>query len=243
MTDTLGYKRFAAHGGDWGSTVTEQLARRHARSLVGVHLTDVPFWHLFQKPDDPSRDERSFFAKNDKWIPTEGAYALIQGTRPYTLARALNDSPIGLAAWIVDKFQRWSDCGGKIESRFTKDELLTNVMIYWTTGTIGSSFLPYYDYTSSGALTWMVEAFKQWTGSSDVPAAFAMFPKDISQPPRERAERFFNVQRWTRMPRGGHFAAMEEPELLVDDIREFFRPLRSSVDAGSRPTAATASSS
>jgi len=107
-----------------------------------------------------------------------------------------------------------------------------NIMIYWVTETIGSSFLPYYDFTSSGPLTWMIEAFKQWTGSSDVPAAFAIFPKDISQPPREWAERYFNVQRWTQMPSGGHFAAMEEPELLVHDIRAFFRPLRSRVGLG-----------
>jgi pimeloyl-ACP methyl ester carboxylesterase len=227
MTKTLGYERFAAHGGDWGSTVTEQLARGHGASLVGIHLTDVPFWHLFQKPKDASSAERAFFARNDDWIPKEGAYALIQGSRPFSLAPGFNDSPIGLAAWIVDKFHAWSDCRGDVETRFTKDELLTNIMIYWATGTIGSSFLPYYDFTNSGALTWMVEAFKQWTGSSDVPTAFALFPKDISQPPREWAERFFNVQRWTRMPRGGHFAAMEEPGLLVDDIRAFFRPLRS----------------
>ena len=226
MTATLGYDRFAAHGGDWGSTVTEQLARSHAKSLVGIHLTDVPFWHLFQKPGDPSRREQAFFAANDEWIQKEGAYALIQGTRPYSLARGLNDSPAGLAAWIVDKFHRWSDCHGRIESRFTKDELLTNVMIYWVTETIGSSFQPYYDFTNGGVMTWMIEAVKQWTGSSAVPAAFAMFPKDISHPPREWAERFFNVQRWTDMPRGGHFAAMEEPELLVNDIRTFFRPLR-----------------
>jgi microsomal epoxide hydrolase len=227
MTETLGYEHYAAHGGDWGSTVTEQLARSHAKSLVGIHLTDVPFWHLFQKPKDPSRDEQAFFDRNEKWIPKEGAYALIQGTSPYTLARGLNDSPAGLASWIVEKFQRWSDCDGKIERRFSDDELLTNIMIYWVTGTIGSSFLPYYDFTTSGAVRWMKEAFKQWIGSTDVPAAFAIFPKDISQPPREWAERFFNVQRWTEMPRGGHFAAMEEPELLVDDIRAFFRPLRS----------------
>jgi pimeloyl-ACP methyl ester carboxylesterase len=229
MTRTLGYERFAAHGGDWGSTVTEQLARSHPRSLVGIHLTDVPFWHLFQKPKDPSRDEQAFFDRNEKWIPKEGGYALVQGTQPYSLARGLNDSPAGLAAWIVDKFHRWSDCDGHIETRFTKDELLTNITIYWATGTIGSSFLPYYDFTNSGPLTWMVETFKQWTGSSDVPAAFAMFPKDLSQPPRAWAERFFNVERWTDMPRGGHFAAMEEPELLVDDIRAFFRPLRSAL--------------
>jgi pimeloyl-ACP methyl ester carboxylesterase len=226
MTEVLGYERYAAHGGDWGGTVTEQLARSHPQSVVGVHLTDVPFWHLFQKPHDPSRNEESFFARNDKWIMAEGAYAMIQGTRPYSLARGLNDSPAGLAAWIIEKFQRWSDCHGDLETRFSKDELLTNIMIYWTTGTIGSSFLPYYDFTSSGPMTWMVEAFKKWTSSSDVPAGFALFPKDISQPPREWAARFFNVQRWTTMPRGGHFAAMEEPELLADDIRAFFRPLR-----------------
>ena len=112
-------------------------------------------------------------------------------------------------------------------------------MVYWVTETIGSAFLPYYDFTSSGPLTWMAEAVKQWTGSSDVPAAFALFPKDISQPPREWAERFFNVQRWTQMHRGGHFAAMEEPELLVDDIRAFFRPLRSEAAATSESAQAT----
>jgi len=226
MTDVLGYERYAAHGGDWGSTVTEQLARSHARSIVGVHLTDVPFWHLFQKPAGLSRDEQRYLDATSKWQQTDGAYALIQGTRPYTLARGLNDSPVGLASWIVDKFHAWSDCDGNVERRFTKDELLANVTLYWVTGTIGSSFLPYAAFVNAGALTWAVEAFKQWVGSTDVPAAFAMFPKDISQPPREWAARFFNVQRWTEMPRGGHFAALEEPELLVDDIRRFFRPLR-----------------
>ena len=229
MTDVLGYERFAAQGGDWGSLATEQLARSHAGSVVGIHLTDVPFWHLFQPPKDPSGDEKKFLERNEKWMKKEGAYALIQGTRPGSLAQGLQDSPTGLASWIVDKFHAWSDCGGDLETRFTKDELLTNVMIYWVTGTIDSSFLPYYDFTNSGALTWMVEAFKQWTGSSKVPAAFARFPKDISHPPREWVERFFDVQRWTDMPHGGHFAAMEEPERLVEDIRAFFRPLRAAV--------------
>ena len=115
------------HGGDWGSTVTEQLARSHARSVVGVHLTDVPFWHLFQTPTDLSRDEQRYIDTTSKWQQTDGAYALIQGTRPYSLARALDDSPVGLASWMVDKFHAWSDCGGNVERRFTKDELLTNV--------------------------------------------------------------------------------------------------------------------
>jgi pimeloyl-ACP methyl ester carboxylesterase len=232
MTDVLGYERFGAHGGDWGSTVTEHLARSHSDALVGIHLTDVPFWHLFQPPKEPSRAEEKFLASNEAWMRKDGAYALIQGTRPRTLGQGLHDSPTGLAAWIVDKFHAWSDCGGDLETRFTKDELLTNVTIYWATGTIESSFLPYYDFTNSGALTWMREAFKQWVGSSDVPAGFARFPKDISHPPREWAERFFNVQRWTEMPSGGHFAALEEPERLVDDIRAFFRPLRRERAAG-----------
>jgi microsomal epoxide hydrolase len=126
----------------------------------------------------------------------------------------------------VEKFRAWSDCDGDVESRFSKDELLTHVMIYWVTESIGTSFLPYYDYANAGALTWMKEGMKNWIGSSKVPAAFALFPKDISQPPREWAERYFNVRRWTEMPRGGHFAAMEEPELLAADIRAWFQGFR-----------------
>ena len=226
MTTTLGYERFGAHGGDWGSTVTEQLARSHSDSVVAIHLTDVPFGHLFQKPNDLSSAEKSFFAKADEWQRKEGAYAMIQSTKPQSLAHGLNDSPAGLAAWIVEKFRTWSDCGGAIESRFTKDELLTHIMIYWTTESIGSSFMPYYDFANASALTWIKEGVKKWTGSSRVPAAFALFPKDIGNPPREWAERFFDVQRWTEMERGGHFAAMEEPELLVADIRAWFRDYR-----------------
>ena len=227
MTDKLGYPQFGAHGGDWGSTVTEQLARSHPGSVVAIHLTDVPFGHLLQKkPSDPSPAEKKFFEHNDRWLPTEGAYATIQASKPQSLAHALNDSPAGLAAWIVEKLRAWSDCEGNIEKRFTKDELLTQIMIYWATETIGSSFLPYYDYANAGALKWMQEGMKNWLGSSKVPAAFAIFPKDISHPPREWAERFFNVQRWTEMPRGGHFAAMEEPEKLAEDIRAWFRQFR-----------------
>ena len=163
---------------------------------------------------------------SEKWQKTEGAYAMIQGTKPQSLAFGLNDSPVGLGAWLVEKFRTWSDCGGNIESCFSKDELLTNITPYWLTGTIGSSFQFYYDATNVGAMTWMVEMIKQWTGSSKVPTGFASFPKDLLPPPREWAERFFNIQRWTEMPRGGHFAAWEQPELLVDDIRAFFRPLR-----------------
>lgn len=226
MTEELGYRRFGAHGGDFGSTVTEHLARGHAASVVGIHLTDVPFWHAFQRPSDLRPSEEKYFAFQEQFLMKQGAYAMIQGTRPQTLADALNDSPAGLAAWMVDFFQRWSDCDDDVEKRFTKDELLTNVMVYWITGTIGSSFLPYYDLTNAGAARWIVEKAKEWIGSSKVPAGFALFPKDLSNPPREWAERFFDVQRWTEMDCGGHFAALEEPETLVRDIREFFRPFR-----------------
>jgi pimeloyl-ACP methyl ester carboxylesterase len=226
MTEKLGYNRFGAHGGDWGSTVTEQLARDHSDVVAAIHLTDVPFGHLFQKPDDLSSAEKRFFERNDKWMKEEGAYALIQSTKPHSLAPGLNDSPAGLAAWIVEKFQAWSDCNGRIESRFTREEVLTHIVIYWATESIGTSFLPYYDYSNAGRVTWIAQGIKKLTGSAKVPAAFALFPKDISHPPREWAERFFNVHRWSEMPRGGHFAAMEEPELLAEDLRSWFHAFR-----------------
>lgn len=226
MTRHLGYPRFAAHGGDWGCIVTEHLARSHAGSLVGIHLTDLSRSHLFKKHDDLSAAEVKFLKQAEKWQHEEGAYAMVQGTRPRSLSPALNDSPAGLAAWIVEKFCLWSDCHGDVEQRFTKDELLTNITIYWATRTIGSSFLPYYDLMNAGALTWIVEMVKQWTGSTRVPTGFASFLRDQLPPPREWVQRFVNLQRWTEMPRGGHFAAMEEPELLVEDLRAFFRPLR-----------------
>jgi pimeloyl-ACP methyl ester carboxylesterase len=228
MTEQLGYERFGAHGGDWGGMVTEHLARSHAASVVGIHLTDVPFMHLFEKPADLSHRERKFVDAAEKWQRGDGAYALIQGARPQTLSYGLNDSPAGLAAWIVEKFHAWSDCGGDLDARFTKDELLTHITLYWATRTIRSSFQLYHDAANAGALTWVVEMFRKWLGSTSVPTGFASFPRDISPPPREWAERFFNVQRWTEMPRGGHFAAMEEPELLAEDLRAFFRPLRTS---------------
>lgn len=225
MVGELGYSRFAVHGGDWGGIVTEHMARSHSESLIGIHLTDVPFFHMFQKPSDPSRAEAAYLKTMEEFPQHDGAYALIQSTRPQTLACGLNDSPAGLAAWIVEKFRAWSDCDGNLEKRFSKDEILTNIMIYWVTQTIDSSFFPYYDLANAGALRWISETFKTWLGSTKVPAGFALFPKDIGTPPREWAERFFNVQRWTKMPRGGHFAAMEEPELLAQELRSMFEPL------------------
>jgi pimeloyl-ACP methyl ester carboxylesterase len=166
-----------------------------------------------------SDKEKAFLEKRADWREAEGGYSHIQGTKPQTLAYGLNDSPAGLAAWIVEKFRTWSDCGGDVERRFTKDELLTNITIYWATQTINSSTRLYYENQRT-----------PWNFSRDeriqVPCAIALFPQDLSHPPKEWAERCYNVHRWTEMPRGGHFAALEEPDLLVEDIRAFFRPLR-----------------
>jgi pimeloyl-ACP methyl ester carboxylesterase len=153
------------------------------------------------------------------WFDENGAYAHIQGTRPYTPAYALNDSPAGLAAWIVEKFREWSDCEGDVYRSFTRDELLGNVTLYWMTQTIASSFRMYYEGRKA-PLCLAADDFVH------VPCGIACLPKEISFPPKEWVERGYNIQRWTDMPKGGHFAAAEQPDLLAADIRAFFRPLR-----------------
>jgi microsomal epoxide hydrolase len=226
MTRELGYERFGAHGGDWGSTVCDHLARSHAEAMVGIHLTDVPFWRAFEKPRNPTPGESAYLASVERWLEGDGDYAFLQSTRAQTLADALYDSPAGLAAWFLELYRRFSDCHGDVETRFSKDELITNIVLYWTTGTVGSSFQPYRDLAHAGAARWLTEKVKGWFGTLAVPAGFALFPKDLSQPPREWAERFYNVLSWSELPRGGHFGAHEEPELLAQAIRDFFRPLR-----------------
>lgn len=220
MTKELGYPRFAAAGGDIGSGVTRYLAAAHPELLVGIHLTDIGILRDLLAPSgrtDLTEGELRYRSIATEWIAREGAYMSLQSTKPQTLAYGLSDSPVGLAGWIVEKFRTWSDCGGNLGRSFTKDELLTNIMIYWLTGTIGSSTRMYYE--NSHTLPPL--------GHIDVPTGIALFPADILLPPQESAERRLNIARWTTMPRGGHFAAMEEPELLADEIRAFFRPLRS----------------
>lgn len=222
MTDVLGYKHFAAAGGDIGSRVTRLMALAQPESLIGIHLTDVGFPREIAFPPDlsnPSAAEQQFLGSVQRWFMQEGAYAMLQSTKPQTLAYGLNDSPVGLAAWIIEKFRAWSDCGGDIEQSFRKDELLNNIMIYWVTETISSSAHLYYEDSHAAP------QLKQGQ-YIEVPAGVATFPKDLTLPPRELGERFLRVQRWTQMPRGGHFAALEEPELLVDDIRVFFHDLK-----------------
>lgn len=167
-----------------------------------------------------SEAERGFMAASQRWLYTDGTYVMLLSTKPQTAAYGLNDSPVGLAAWQIEKFRSWSDCNGDVESRFSKDELLTNVMIYWLTGTIGSSFRMYFENTRA-----VYASMGKPQQKSEVPAAVASFPKEMVPPPREWAERRANVKRFTEMPRGGHFAAMEEPVLLAGDIRAFFGAL------------------
>ncbi|MDA1271919.1 MAG: epoxide hydrolase [Chloroflexi bacterium] len=221
MSDNLGYPRFAVQGGDWGARVTAKLGLSHGDKVVGIHTTSVTSLTPFQGPGTrPLSDaEKAMLKQREQWLADEGGYSHIQSTKPQTLSYGLNDSPAGLAAWIVEKYRRWSDCGGDVETRFTKDELLTTVTIYWATQSINSSTRLYY------------EAFrKAWNLAEgeriEVPVAIASFPKENSVPLREWAERSFNVQQWTDMPSGGHFAALEEPVRLVEDIRKFFRGLR-----------------
>jgi pimeloyl-ACP methyl ester carboxylesterase len=219
MTDVLGYGRFAAQGGDWGSFITTQLALSYPERLAGIHITLLPAPREVNWPANPSEEEARYLRELDSWMREETGYQWIQGTKPQTLAYALTDSPVGLAAWIVEKFKTWSDCGDDLESRFSKDELLTNIMLYWVTGAIGSSFWPYYARRHQD---WFIKPDTR----IEVPTAHAAFPREIVRPPRAWAEKVFNLQRWTEMPAGGHFAALEEPDRLAADLQAFFRTLR-----------------
>ena len=221
MTAVLGYSRFGARAGDIGAGVVSLLALDYPERLVGIHLSDVVRPYLGPGARNFTDAERKFFEEERLWAEREGAYDHIQATKPQTLAYGLADSPAGLAAWIVEKFRSWSDCGGDVERRFTKDELLTNLTIYWVTNTINSANRLYFERDRQ----------PRPLGRDDrvaVPTAVTTFPADIDHPPREWAERVYDVVRWSEMPRGGHFAAFEEPELLAEDIRDFFRPLRKS---------------
>jgi pimeloyl-ACP methyl ester carboxylesterase len=213
-----GYERFIVSGGDVGSSVAEQLARRHADRIIALHLTDVPYTHRFSlNPADLTEPERAYLKAGQKWQMSEGAYALIQSTKPTTAATGLADSPAGLAAWIVEKLRSWSDCDGQLERRFTRDEILTWVTLHWLTNTIGSSFLPYVEHD---------------TGSDDeviVPTGVTIFPKDLVPAPRQFAERFFPIVRWTELPAGGHFTAWEEPEAFARELTALARDVVSQV--------------
>ncbi|HYB41657.1 MAG TPA: epoxide hydrolase [Candidatus Methylomirabilis sp.] len=219
MSDVLGYPRFGAQGGDWGAFITARLGLVYPSRLTGIHVTLLGMRRDVAAPASPTDEEKVYFEELKQWEREETGYQWIQGTKPQTLAYGLTDSPAALAAWIVEKFRTWSDCGGDVERRFTKDVLLTNIMLYWVTGAINSSFWPYYARRHS---PWPLPDNQR----IEVPTAYASFPREILHPPRAWAERAYNIRRWTKMHAGGHFAALEEPGALAADIRAFFRDYR-----------------
>jgi pimeloyl-ACP methyl ester carboxylesterase len=230
LMEGLGYKRWGAQGGDWGAGVatalggafTDRVAAIHLNMLIGVRPPTADSEVL-------SAADRALLARMKEFQREETAYMQLQGTKPQTLGHALNDSPVGLASWIVEKFRTWSDCAGDIESRFTKDQLLTNITLYWVTQTINSSMRLYYETMHSPLLRSAFEEGGDGGGPGlrvTVPTGVASFPGEIYRPPRAWAERIYHITHWTEMPEGGHFAAMEVPRLLVEDVRTFFRGAR-----------------
>ena len=225
LMDQLGYDRFATQGGDWGAFISAQLGHKYPDRIIGVHIhTCAPLDFLSGKgwdPADYAEDERHLLGEMAAFSAEEVGYMALQTTKPQTPAIALNDSPAGLLAWLVEKRRRWSDCGGDVESRFSRDELLDTVMLYWVTSTYHTSARYYWE-----------GAHDRWSPSHDrlpvveAPVALPMFPRELTKPSRAWAKRYYNLQRWTDMPAGGHFAAMEEPAALASDIQAFFRTLR-----------------
>ena len=221
LMSQIGYESYVAQGGDWGASISSRLGFSHSDKVKAIHINMILGGSPYQGPGSrPLSDaEKQYLREIEQWERDEGAYGHIQGTKPQTLAYGLNDSPAGLAAWIVEKWRSWSDCGGDIESVYTKDQILTNVTLYWVTETINSSARIYYETRKDRWRLSQGEAIR-------VPTAVAVFPEELDRPVKEWAERTYNVQRWTEFPKGGHFAAMEEPQALAKDMREFFRGFR-----------------
>ncbi|MFG2460148.1 epoxide hydrolase family protein [Streptomyces sp. NPDC048523] len=226
----LGYERFGAQGGDWGSAISRELGRAHPERIIGVHLNLLPGAQATHGPTEeelaalgPGEREQTLesWRRWGAWSAEGTGYAVLHSTRPQTLAYALTDSPVGQLAWIVEKFQEWTDSAELPEEAVDRDRLLTNVMLYWLTGTGGSAARIYYEraHATGGRAA-------RPTEPSTAPTALAVFPAELQLPLRHKAERTDNIVRWTEFDRGGHFAAMEEPDLLVGDVRAFFRQLR-----------------
>ena len=220
MTDTLGFSNYLAQGGDWGGAICSWLGYDHASTCSAIHINVLTMRH----PNGPQTPQEIAWSEqfDQKQIMQDG-YRTQQATRPQTLSYAMMDSPVGIAAWLIEKFHDWSDVPiGGIESAHSKDELLTNIMIYITTGTFNSASWIYYGRREEGGRILSPKGKRV-----EVPTGCAVFPKEIlTWPPKSYAERIYNIQHWTEMPRGGHFAALEEPDLLLNDIRKFARSLR-----------------
>jgi microsomal epoxide hydrolase len=220
MTEVLGFKRFAVQGGDWGAGVASLIGQKFPSSVCGIHL-NLLFAPRDQNVVGSSPDDARYAKQLAHWLKEEIGYQQIQGTKPQTLAFALTDSPAGLAAWMVEKFRTWSDCDGVPENAVNRDRMLANISLYWFTGAIGSSFWPYYGRLH--APRWPISPAEP----VKVPTGYAAFPKEIIVPPRDLAAKTYtDIRRWTVMKKGGHFAAMEQPAALAEEVFQFFRPLR-----------------
>jgi microsomal epoxide hydrolase len=220
MTDVLGYQRFGIQGGDWGCFVASVMGHRYPERVTGIHLNMLAVRRDPAMLADPTPEEKTYLAQLNHFLKEEMGYQWIQGTRPQTLAFGLTDSPAGLAAWIAEKFRAWTDCNGAIETAVSRDELLANISLYWFTGAIGSSFWPYYARMHG---PWPIPVGK----TVDVPMGYAEFPKEILRPPRSLAARTYtDIRRWSTMPKGGHFAALEQPEALAREVTGFFASLQ-----------------
>jgi pimeloyl-ACP methyl ester carboxylesterase len=219
MTDVLGYKRFGVQGGDWGCFVASVLGHRYPERVRGIHLNMLAVRRDPAMLANPTPEESIYLAQLKHFLKEDIGYQWIQGTKPQTLAFGLTDSPAGLAAWIVEKFRAWTDNDGNPESAVSRDEMLANISLYWFTGAIGSSFWPYYSRMHG---PWPVPEGR----TVDVPTGYAQFPKEILRPPRSLAAKTYaDIRRWSVMQKGGHFAALEQPDALAHEIREFFRAL------------------
>jgi pimeloyl-ACP methyl ester carboxylesterase len=230
----LGYRRYGAQGGDWGSAISRELGRTHTDQIIGVHLNLIPGTAASAEPSadelaalTPAERERTLasWERTSNWTRDQQGYADLQASRPQTLAYALTDSPVGQLAWIAEKFKEWTDSRDRPEDAVDRDQLLTNVMLYWLTKTAGSSARIYYERAHA-------DYWGKPPEPSSAPTALAVFPKENFIPLRHIAERTNNIVRWTEFDRGGHFAAMEEPDLLVADVREFFREMRERRSSG-----------
>ena len=228
LMSRLGYHRYGAQGGDWGAAISRELGRIRPEPVIGVHLNLIPGAGATSEPDEkelaaltPAERERTLasWQRSQLWSGEQDGYAALQTTRPQTLAYALTDSPIGQLAWIAEKFATWTDSRNEPGDALDRDQLLTNVMLYWLTGTAGSSARIYYERAHA-------DYWGKPPAPSTTPTALADFPRDNFIPLRHIAERSNNIVRWTSFDGGGHFAAMEQPDLLVGDIRAFFRQLR-----------------
>jgi microsomal epoxide hydrolase len=219
MTKVLGYPRFGVQGGDWGGFVASVLGHRYPQHVAGIHLNLLAVRRDPKMLANPTPEEKTFLDQLNYFLKEETGYQWIQGTKPQTLAFGLADSPAGLAAWIVEKFRTWTDNDGEPDRAVSRDEMLANISLYWFTGAIGSSFWPYYARMHG---PWPIPEGK----TVDVPTGYAEFPKEILAPPRSLAERTYtDIRRWSVMEKGGHFAALEQPEALAGEVREFFAAL------------------